>query len=87
MTDEQRQKMRDAKLGKKRGPHSAETKARMSAAAKGKKKSPEHIAASAAARTGLKQSPETRAKRGAAISAAYWARHPKPTSTSKESST
>lgn len=86
MTDEQRQKMRDAKLGKKRGPHSAETKARMSAAAAGKKKSPEHVAALKAAAIGRKQSPETRAKRGAAISAAYWAKHPKPTINLKESS-
>lgn len=78
MTPEQCQKMRDAQIGKKRKPHSAETKARMSAAAKGKKKSPQHIAALSAAKTGIKQSPEVRAKRGAAISAAYWARHPKP---------
>jgi group I intron endonuclease len=49
---EERAKMRAAKLGKARGPHSPEHRAKIAAANKGKKKSPEHCAANSRARTG-----------------------------------
>lgn len=48
--------------GKKRGPHSAETRAKMSAAQLGRKKSAEHAAAIAAARIGARHRIETRRK-------------------------
>lgn len=55
-------KMSASKTGLKRGPHSAETKAKMSAAAKGRKKSAAHCAALSVARTGKTIAPcsETR---------------------------
>ena len=74
MTDEQKQKMRDAKLGKKRGPHSAETKAKMSAARLGIPLSKEAVQKIAEKNRGSKQSQEEKARRGKAISEAYWKR-------------
>lgn len=47
------EKMRQAKLGKKRFPHTEETKLKMSNASKGKKKSIEHIKSLILAKTGV----------------------------------
>lgn len=49
MTDEQKKKMSEAKLGKKRGTYSDETKAKMSAAKKGRPFSEAHKASLSAA--------------------------------------
>lgn len=59
MTDEQRMKMRLAKLGKKRAPHSEETRRKMSEAAKGRTFSVETRQKMAAAQLGRKHTPET----------------------------
>lgn len=64
-----------AKTGKKRAPFSDETRARMSAAAKGRKQSPEAIAKTAAAHRGMKRSPETLAKMSAALKGIGAGRH------------
>lgn len=56
---ETRAKMADAKLGKKRPPHTPETKAKMSAARVGIKYSPETIARFSAAKRGVKYGPMT----------------------------
>jgi hypothetical protein len=52
---------------KHRRPHSPETRAKISAAHKGKALSPEHRARISAARKGRPCSPETRAKIAAAL--------------------
>lgn len=61
MTPEQCEKMRMAKLGKKRAPHSEETKAKMSAASLGRKKSESHCANLAIAKLGKPWSAARRA--------------------------
>lgn len=71
MTEDQRQKMRDAKLGSKRGPHSDEHRAKIAAAHRGRTFSPEHRAKLAVAKQGRTLSAETRAR----MSAAQKARH------------
>ena len=58
-TDECRARMSASHLGVKLGPRSAETKAKMSAAAKGRAKSPEHCAAISRAHTGRVHGPHT----------------------------
>jgi len=63
VSDEAREKMSKSHLGVKRGPHSAEHKARLSAAHMGKKKSPEHIAKMARSKTGKKTGPRSDATR------------------------
>lgn len=55
--------MSAAQRGRKRGPHKPETKAKMSAAAKGKKKSIEHVAAMVASKTGKKYGPRSEVAR------------------------
>jgi len=50
------------KRRKPRGPHSAETKAKLSAASKGRPKSPEHRQSMSAAASGKPKSPEHREK-------------------------
>ena len=64
-------KIRAGNTGQKRGPLSAEAKAKMgaavSAALKGKPKSAEHVAKVAAANKGRPKSPETRAKISASL--------------------
>ena len=59
VSEESRLKMSLAKLGKKMKPHSAETKAKMSAVAKGKKKSAAHVTALAAAKKGKRLGPHS----------------------------
>lgn len=59
---EHRAKLAEANRGK---THSAETKAKMSAASRGRKKTLEHRAAISAGRTGIQFSDETRAKMAA----------------------
>jgi len=59
---ETRAKMSAARLGKRRGPHSQDTREKISAKLRGRQLSPEHCAAMAAARRGRKHSPETAAK-------------------------
>lgn len=74
MSPESIAKMRAAKLGKKRAPHSAETRAKMSAASKGRLKSEVHRAALAAAHTGIKYQPrseESKARTSIAVRAAF----------------
>jgi hypothetical protein len=71
---ETREKLRLAKLGKKREAHTDETKAKMRAAALGRKKSPEHCAAIAKAKTGAKYAPrsaESRERTSIAVKAAF----------------
>lgn len=63
MTDEQREKMRAAKLGKKRGPNPPEWNAKIAAALAGKRLSDEHRAA-------LSRSASAREKRKAACATA-----------------
>lgn len=58
LSDEHRAKLSEAAKKRKR-PHSAAAKANMSAAAKGREKSPEHIAAISAAKTGVKMPPRS----------------------------
>jgi len=58
-SEEARRKMSIARLGKKRGPHSAETKRKMSEASKGKPKSIEHCAALSVAKKGRKTGPHS----------------------------
>jgi hypothetical protein len=52
-----RAKMSASRLGKQRGPHSADHKAKLSAAHKARKRTPEHNAALAAAKRGKKRGP------------------------------
>jgi hypothetical protein len=52
-------RMSEELTGSKRGPHSAETKAKMSAASKGRKKSEAHCAAMTASKTGKKRGPHS----------------------------
>lgn len=49
----------ETQTGKTRGPHSVETRQKMSESAKGRKKSEAHRAALSAARTGVKRGPHT----------------------------
>lgn len=51
----------EAKANRKRAPHSPETRAKMSAAAKGRKKTPEHCAAISASKLGVKRTPHSEA--------------------------
>jgi hypothetical protein len=53
-SEETRRKQSEARLGKKPGPHSDETKLKMSKASKGRKKSEEHRKALSKAKTGKK---------------------------------
>ena len=65
-TEEHKRKIGDANRGRQLPPISEETRAKLSAAGKGRKQSEEHIAKRAAANKGRKLSPETIAKRTAA---------------------
>lgn len=56
---ESRAKMSATRRGKKRGPHSPETRQKMSTASLGRPKSTEHRAALSRARQGLKRKPHT----------------------------
>lgn len=66
MTDEHRRKLSLAKMGKKRGPHSQETKKKMSAASVGKPKPYEARQNMRVAQTGKKLSEETKKRIGEA---------------------
>jgi hypothetical protein len=57
LSDEHKAKLSAAKLGKKRPPHSENTKSKMSAASKGREKSESHRLALAAAKLGKKTGP------------------------------
>lgn len=65
-TPEVRAELSRRATGRIRGPHSAETRQKMSISARGKIRSAEHSANIAAANTGKKLSPETRARMRAA---------------------
>ncbi|MDQ2668029.1 MAG: NUMOD3 domain-containing DNA-binding protein [Gemmatimonadota bacterium] len=72
-SDATRAKMRDVKLGKKRKPHSEETKVKMAAASRGRPKSEAHRFAIAAAQLGKTRAPHsdaTKAKMSASQQAA-----------------
>jgi hypothetical protein len=66
-SDETRRRMSAALTGKNTGPRPPETRAKMSASAKGRPMSPEAIAKTAAAHRGMKRSPETLARMSAAL--------------------
>jgi hypothetical protein len=58
-SEETREKLRNAKLGKKTQPHTEETKRKMSEASLGRAKSKEHRAALAKAKLGKKRGPRS----------------------------
>ncbi len=77
VSEETRKKQSLARVGVKRGEHSAETKMKMSLASKGKPKSEEHKKNLSVARTGLKigkRSDETKQKMSIAIKEALKSR-------------
>lgn len=71
LSAETRAKMSLARTGKTRSPFSQEWRANISAAMRGRKQSPAHVAAAAAGRRGLTRSPETRALISTGIKAAW----------------